>query len=393
MLCFYIFYRQIFTFFQFCDTIFYTRNKHEKEIKMKSFFSDILKITAPYYKLMFFAIIAIFGFPTIYITLFDRYINKIYVSAFYFIICIWFLCYIEKNKIIKKSKWGVWVINLCVIEMFFLILFAQEHFIAADVIFAVIIILALLLPRLISRKITHISDAEKFSSYRDTKASAIWCFLAAVILFVPSVVGFGEEYLSDNMKKADWQKYVDSFNQSESSSEEDTIFGKHHATVMKLKDWDNMNSDEKIDLVRKIALIEEEHLGIPNSAEIVITSEKTDSLENASYSDSKKKIKVNVEHLNNGTAKEVVTSIAHEVFHAYEHYIIANTDFDSDIVKTSYFYKDAREWKENSENYCSPEVNFNKYKAQPLERDARAYAQRRIVDYVALLLPKYDSNQ
>lgn len=352
---------------------------------MKSFIDDILHKWPPYFKYLFFAILVATGFPSIYIFAFNDYFYKPFAVSLYFIFCIAFLYIAENNKIVKKSKWGVWVENIVIVEAFLFLLFAQKHFIAAAIIVALLIVFGAFLPSIYSKKYVYVRDWEKFLTYCRTKASAVMCILIAVVLLVPSVIGFCDEYVT-NIKKDNWQKYVDSFRQSETGAEDDKPFGKHYATVMKLRDWDELNSDERLDLMRKIAIIEAERLGIGNISEITITSGKASEYTYAYYSQTKKNITINVQHLDSGRMQDVLNSLLHEVFHAYEYYVIDNTDFDSEIVKTSYYYKDARKWKANDEKYCPAEVDYETYRAQPLEADARKYAEERVLAYINTIL-------
>ena len=68
--------------------------------------------------------------------------------------------------------------------------------------------------------------------------------------------------------------------------------------------------------------------------------------------------------------------------HAFVHYTVENIDYDSELVQENYYYKQAREWKENTENYISSNTNYDEYRNQPIEADARDYAEERVEYYL-----------
>lgn len=74
--------------------------------------------------------------------------------------------------------------------------------------------------------------------------------------------------------------------------------------------------------------------------------------------------------------------VCHEVFHAYEYYVVDNIDFDSDMVQNNYYFKNARKWRDNIKNYVPGIVDYEMYSDQPLEADARQYAEERVTAYL-----------
>lgn len=51
-------------------------------------------------------------------------------------------------------------------------------------------------------------------------------------------------------------------------------------------------------------------------------------------------------------------------------------------MQDNYYYKQAREWKENVGNYISSDSDFDEHQNQPIEADARAYAKERVEYYL-----------
>ena len=54
-------------------------------------------------------------------------------------------------------------------------------------------------------------------------------------------------------------------------------------------------------------------------------------------------------------------TILHEMHHAFVHYTVENIDYESKLVQDNYYYKQAREWKENTVNYISSSSNYDEY--------------------------------
>lgn len=72
--------------------------------------------------------------------------------------------------------------------------------------------------------------------------------------------------------------------------------------------------------------------------------------------------------------------------HAFVHYTVDSIDYKSELVQENYYYKQAREWKENTENYISSSTSFEEYQKQPIEADARAYAEERVEFYMTYII-------
>ena len=93
---------------------------------------------------------------------------------------------------------------------------------------------------------------------------------------------------------------------------------------------------------------------------------------NGYYRDSNRSININTY----GTDFEsVMTTVVHEMRHAYQHQV--TRDPDSYIVSES----NARSWDNNFDHYINGNTDYNAYRAQPVEQDARDFSEG--VDYHA----------
>lgn len=155
--------------------------------------------------------------------------------------------------------------------------------------------------------------------------------------------------------------------------------------LQKMLVWDELSHDDKSQLLCEVAITELKRLGIENYASIRVHEDKLEKNTLGYYKDSDKTIRISKAYIDRGTFEENVQVVFHEAFHAYQHYVIATTDFNTFNVQNGYYYKQMREWKDNVENYISGAIDFEAYKQQPLERDANIYADERYEEYKSLL--------
>lgn len=208
-------------------------------------------------------------------------------------------------------------------------------------------------------------------------------YVLCVVLLIPAGIGFYEEYYKYSLSSEEWAAFVEWFNEdSEEVGKEEIANIPYEDKIADLVKWDKLNVAEKERVIRSIALIEKEELGICNDVEITVSTEKMSDYTCGYYIDSSKEIFINYKYLNEGEVEDVLQTILHEMHHAFVHYTVENIDYESELVRNNYYYKQAREWKENTENYISSSLNYDEYRNQPIEADARAYAEERVAFYL-----------
>ena len=199
-------------------------------------------------------------------------------------------------------------------------------------------------------------------------------------MIVPSIIGAYKEY-ADVFSVEDWNAMFLVL----TTEENKPLSASEEILIPELARWEELSLEERFQAICKVGILEEKHLGIENPDEIELSYGKFNKNKLAYYSDTEKTIRINVDELNTGSVQENIDSIIHEVFHAYQHYILSTLDFESSLVKNSFYYADARAWKENMENYISGQTDYLAYEAQPLEADARRYAEQRAQIYLDFL--------
>ncbi len=162
---------------------------------------------------------------------------------------------------------------------------------------------------------------------------------------------------------------MDNWNQIYSKLDEDT--------------WRGLNEKEKITLLQKVVDIEcSQKL---KCEKITLSASKLSDGTLGGYNENleKNKVYIDRQHMNSSDVSEVVNTVIHETFHAYCYQCVLAAEDMKEISELMYFFQ-LSEWKNNFENYISPEESYIGYATQPLERDARAYADERTKEILML---------
>ena len=190
-----------------------------------------------------------------------------------------------------------------------------------------------------------------------------------------------KEYISTSMTSEEWEEFVAPFETDYRGNTEEKVFEKYDNVIAELALWDDLNTDERGTILNEVVLIEKENLGI-EAAEIVVINYKLGESTCSYYSDKEKPICLNNSQISGEGLQDNLRTVRHEVFHAYEHCVVENIDFDSDMVKRNYYFENARKWKANINKYVPGIVDYDMYSEQPLEADAHRYAEERVTAYI-----------
>ena len=130
--------------------------------------------------------------------------------------------------------------------------------------------------------------------------------------------------------------------------------------VFEQSKWDNLSQVEKEQAVEKLRDSIAEDLQLENKPNIVYYNNE-DPGDYGGYAASNNTIYIN--RFNMGDAAETADTIAHESRHCWQHERADNPQTEQDY-----------QFKENFGDYTRPEENFEEYLNQPVEKDARDYA-------------------
>lgn len=318
----------------------------------------------------------------LYFSFFDLYLEP-YIAACFIVSIIAIIQFIFcRQKFYSTTITGLVLSSLISVEGCMLLILAQYSPISV-----LLLIIASIGAYFGIRYAVMRLNAPRRSKITDYKAKCgsvafrLASFVAALIFILPSVAGFNKEYLSDNLTDEEWADFIEWYNSVETEQETGEP-DPNGELLAELSRWDRLNISDKARLIRIIAEIEKEYLGISHVT-IEVNSEKMNEHTLAYYSPFSRDIYINFRYLNEASLEEAIVTVLHELHHAYVYYTIDNIDFDSPEVQESFYYEDARRWKENSENYISAGLSFEEYYNQPIERDARAHAEERVLYYLS----------
>lgn len=126
--------------------------------------------------------------------------------------------------------------------------------------------------------------------------------------------------------------------------------------------WENLSIDEQKDAMNGLAEYVEEVIGFENPPEIVYYNNPVDG-DYGGYSAATNTLEVNEHMLYEN--EEAADTIAHELWHAYQHERAENPSSTKDYL-----------YQYGFDNYVRPEDDFSAYQDQLVEAEARAFAQQ-----------------
>lgn len=356
-------------------------NKVSDYLDSFSFFKTVLQEIN---MIMVFAILFIFNHSNLYFR--DLKLSLSRPSSF--VLCIVTVAVInvlvEVNPFFLDKKKGLFVETFLTIEFLFFYLFAQYHFWIS----VVLLVLSLVGFFWLYRALLSINKKEekmnkKLRSWCWYRSSSLIACVMCVVLAVPAFVGYYEEFEKSSLSDEEWNEFLEWFDrelpvQTDSDLQQPTDEDK----LVGLLNWDKISYVQKERTIRTVAMIEKDYLGINDDVEITVYFEKMSDATCGYYVDDTKEIFINYQYLNEGKLEDIIRTILHEMHHAFVYDTINTLDFESEHIQQSYFFKRAREWKENCSNYIDALQDFDAYQAQPIEADARAYAEERVLFYL-----------
>lgn len=172
------------------------------------------------------------------------------------------------------------------------------------------------------------------------------------------------------------------------ASEESLLLG-NLDTICKLNEeqWTELSSQEKIDVLQLIVAIERDSLGIYHEISLQCEISKKDSVL-GEYDPINHVIMINIDHLEKDPPQEVLDTIVHECYHAYQ-WCLAHLFADSDEqYRELYLFTDAKQYVNEFSNYHDDGDSYKDYVSyyyQSVEVNARIYAANAVEHYYSLI--------
>lgn len=169
------------------------------------------------------------------------------------------------------------------------------------------------------------------------------------------------------------------------AGKEETIEN-HQDTILKLKEWDELDSVEKLDILQEIANIEASgRWGIHH--ELNICAEEMDESQLGYYYDRNHEIYLNLQYLEEAPLEETLDCLFHESFHAYSHRLVDLYHNTAEEYKNLMLFEDVVVYDEEYSDYIDGQslMTFEEYYEQKCEEHARYWGQRLSSEYMQRL--------
>ncbi len=142
-------------------------------------------------------------------------------------------------------------------------------------------------------------------------------------------------------------------------------------------EWEGLEVREKLNVMQTIANIEARYLGLSN--ELNVGADELEGITLAQYNDATYTISIDLEHLENSPAGEVLDSCCHEAYHSYQHRLVE--DYSAADTKDLFQYQDAAVYAQEFGQYIDGDDDPMAYYTQKCETDAREYAETAVLRY------------
>jgi len=161
----------------------------------------------------------------------------------------------------------------------------------------------------------------------------------------------------------------------------DQTIEKNMDTILLLQEetWATLGAQQRMDVLQTVANIEATYFGLPH--ELNVTAEALEESVQGHYDDTTHTIAVDVDHLAQGTAHDLVETIAHEAHHAYEWRLVDLYNSTGSQERNLRLFLRIEEYRSNFDNYVSGTDDLSGYISQAVEIDSIRYGLTAVKDY------------
>lgn len=152
---------------------------------------------------------------------------------------------------------------------------------------------------------------------------------------------------------------------------------------LKTEAWDKMTSQERLDVLQVVANIEQTTLGMSKTLKVVAKDMRESMW--GYYQEYEWTIYVNRSYLEDKSAPEMLDTICHEAYHAYQ-WSLAEAYCKADKeTRNLQLFREIEPYVEEFLSYKDGLEDPGEYYNQKVEADARTYAAKRVIGYLLLL--------
>lgn len=243
---------------------------------------------------------------------------------------------------------------------------------------------------LLAKKINYTGKKVRRRVYQNRISRCIYsisCIMAAAMLIL--IVGIG------------WKGYFGTALVSSSVEAEGTIHDTKNEdiieanmdTVLKLRPmiWESLSTYDRIDVLQTVCNIEAHYLGL--SDPITVQGDNLSTYTLGSYADDLRLIRVNLDHIENDSAEEVLSTLLHEIYHSYEHRLADVYDNVLPEYRDLRLFQDAFYYSYEVDAYINPREDYYGYMSQHLEMDSEKYAEFGVQEYYTRIETWIEENE
>lgn len=169
---------------------------------------------------------------------------------------------------------------------------------------------------------------------------------------------------------------------TEVAQDKSKFLEKNMPVISKIDDsvWKNLSFEDRLDVLQTLANVEASQQGLNH--EINVCAENLGYGTYGTYDYSKHRVTINISVIEMDTATQSVTTLCHEVRHAYQHGITDAYLSLDDEYQQLLLFDEVRKYYENIEDYqTAMKDGFDKYESQIMEVDSREYSESKTPVY------------
>lgn len=165
------------------------------------------------------------------------------------------------------------------------------------------------------------------------------------------------------------------------TTNDDYVLDNHLKSVSKIYDgsWKELSTKEKLEILQIVANIECNYMGLPH--ELNVCAEVLGENLVSRYDEKRHRIDVNISYLEQEVPEELLGTVCHEAYHAYEYQMVYLYDSVDEKQRQLMTFRNVPEYKEEFSSYTDGYDDFEKYESQVVESNARTYAKIAMQEY------------
>ena len=143
-------------------------------------------------------------------------------------------------------------------------------------------------------------------------------------------------------------------------------------TLLDEDEWETLSLTDKLDVADTVKNIELKSLGITEGVPLIVMDLEEDVA--GCYSPSSNTIVIDSDYMCGADSADIVRTLCHECFHAYQHHMVDIYENVPELCKEMQVFSSAKGYAYEFENYIDGDEDYEAYKNQAVEEDARIYS-------------------